>query len=163
VRPYTLEEAHPDTEGTEALEAAFVDIWNAEENRRFLSVSQVPVTQAIVHAWLADPSGGRVFRACAADGTIIGLLAVTIADQMGFELLGLGVRPDWHGQGIGPALIQRGLDTARDLGFISVEVDVFADNPTMLCLVLKRGFVPIGMRHRVRADGVDVVRLRRSL
>ena len=65
--------------------------------------------------------------------------------------------------GIGELLIECALDVARSKGFKAVDVAVFADNKRMLRLVLKLDFIPIRMQHHMRADGADVVYLKRYL
>ena len=48
-------------------------------------------------------------------------------------------------------------------GYQAVELKVFADNATMLRLVLSLGFIPVDIDHRRRMDGADMVYLKKYL
>lgn len=72
--------------------------------------------------------------------------------------IGLGVRDDWQGKGVGSALLQAVLDLADNwLGLRRIELTVHADNQPAIGLYRKFGFEVEGT-HRAYAirDGVYV-------
>ena len=81
----------------------------------------------------------------------------------GFELFVLVVDPQHRKQGIGQQLVEKSIEIAKDEQYACVNAVVFADNKNMLRLLLKNDFIPIGMSYRKRADGADLVHLRRYL
>jgi len=75
---------------------------------------------------------------------------------MGTEVGGLFVAPDYQGQGIGRALMDRARDSRTHL-----ELDVFADNVMGCAFYARYGFEMIGERVD-DATGLRVLRLRLS-
>ena len=70
--------------------------------------------------------------------------------------LGMSVRDDWHGRGVGTRLMEELIDLADNwLGAIRLELTVYCDNEPALRLYRRFGFVMEG-RHRAFAlrDGV---------
>jgi ribosomal-protein-alanine N-acetyltransferase len=62
------------------------------------------------------------------------------------EILTLAVHPARQNQGIGKALLQQALDTARKAGCTKIFLDVATDNIAALVLYEKHGFRRIGLR-----------------
>jgi ribosomal protein S18 acetylase RimI-like enzyme len=52
------------------------------------------------------------------------------------------------------------IDQAANSGYRAVDVTVFADNAPMLRLLLGLGFIPVRIKHHLRADGGDLVYLK---
>jgi putative acetyltransferase len=72
--------------------------------------------------------------------------------------LGLSVRDDWQGRGIGHALLTTALDRADNwMNVLRIELTVFADNASAVALYQRHGFVVEGT-HRAYAlrDGAYV-------
>jgi putative acetyltransferase len=72
--------------------------------------------------------------------------------------IGMGVRDDWQGKGVGSALLQAALDLADNwLGLRRIELHVYADNDRAIALYRKVGFEAEGT-HRAYAirDGAYV-------
>ncbi len=69
--------------------------------------------------------------------------------------LGTGLLPQWRGRGVGRRLIEATLTQARRLGFIRIELDVYADNARAVALYERAGFVREGLiRDASLIDGV---------
>ena len=69
-------------------------------------------------------------------------------------VLGMGLLPQFRGQGLGKRLILRTLDAARTFGLTRVELRVREDNAGAIALYRKIGFVEEGLRRNaVRIDG----------
>jgi putative acetyltransferase len=59
--------------------------------------------------------------------------------------IGMAVRDDWQGKGVGSALIEAALDLADNwLNLTRLELTVFADNAPAVRLYEKFGFIPEG-------------------
>lgn len=148
-----------------ALLPAFLDIWNTAENLKYLSISLKPFDEKLVSAWLAGhkETGGHYFCAVDPDNHILGIAVIKISPVEGFEIYGFGVRPEFKRRGIGRRLMEYTIIHAAKLGFKAVNISVFADNTAMLTASLSMGFVPVGMAYNKRADGADVVHMKRYL
>lgn len=149
----------------DVLLPAFLEIWNADSNLRFLSFTMKPFDMETVRFWLENhkDQGGRYFGAVDGEGGILGIAVVSIRPTEGIELLGLGVRPEFKRQGIGRRLVACTVNQAVDLDFNAVDASVFADNAPMLRLLLSEEFIPVNMDFRKRSDGTDIVRTKRYL
>lgn len=64
--------------------------------------------------------------------------------------LGMGVKSDFRGQGIGPALLERTLKLARLAGLERVELEVFASNTTAIRLYKSFDFKEEGLKRKAR-------------
>ena len=148
-----------------ALLPAFLNIWNAAENLKYLSTTLIPVEQELVQTWLENHKhqGGKYFCAQDAQGKILGIMVIKVTPSEGFEIYGLGVLPQYKNNGIGRKLTQHAINIAESHGYKSLTVLVFADNTPMLCLLLKLGFIPVSMDYNKRSDGADSVYLRKYI
>jgi ribosomal protein S18 acetylase RimI-like enzyme len=147
------------------LLSAFLRIWNAPENLRFLSFSQRPFAPELVRTWFErhTSAGVRYFGALDERGAIVGI-SVLRTDPIGmFELFAMGVSPEVQAQGIGRKLVSHALDLARSQGYGCVEGAVFADNARMLRLLLSFGFRPARIEYHRRSDGADLVVMQKML
>lgn len=80
--------------------------------------------------------------------------------------IGMGVRDDWQGKGVGSALLQAALDLADNwLGLRRIELHVHADNERAIALYRKFGFEAEGthrayaIRNGVYVDSLSMARL----
>ncbi|MCC5885119.1 MAG: GNAT family N-acetyltransferase [Gammaproteobacteria bacterium] len=153
-----------DEEDLEQLLKAYLRIWNSPENLRFLSFTGLPFEASGVSAWFSSRINEGVHYYAASIGGALGGIAVVRMDRIrGVELLGIGVEPERKGQGVGTALIEHVVSVARDQGFRALEALVFADNVTMLRLLLSLSFIPVDMEHHRRPDGADLLRMQRMV
>lgn len=161
IREYIPQERAGDGE---LLLPAFLAIWNAPENLRFLSFTQKPFDEPTVRGWFSQHRGAGVHYYAAEGEKGIAGIAVVKADPVeGFEVTGIGVRPESKRHGAGTALLEHVLSVAAGEGFGAVEAMVFADNAAMLRLLLSLSFIPVGMDFNRRCDGADTVRMKRVL
>jgi [ribosomal protein S18]-alanine N-acetyltransferase len=103
---------------------------------------------------LASPG---TFAFANVDGFVMARMA---ADEA--EILTLAVRPAARGRGLGRALLQAAINKARDLGAVTMFLEVGADNPHALALYAGLGFAKVGAR-KAYYDGRDAAVLRLSL
>ena len=92
-----------------------------------------------------------------------GVLAYKKSKFQGFELFLLAVDKGNQKKGIGQGLINECIKIAANDNFKSVESFVFADNKKMLRLLIKNDFRPIDIQFHARADGMDLIKLRKYL
>jgi RimJ/RimL family protein N-acetyltransferase len=78
--------------------------------------------------------------------------------------LGVAVRKEWRGLGIGAALMEAGIRWARSVGVRKLTLGVFATNERAVRLYRRLGFVEEGrLRGQVILDGVPVDELLMAL
>jgi len=144
---------------------AYLELANTSEALKFLSFTQKPFEEALVTSWFKShiENGVEYFVDCVIDHQIRGIATTKIDPLLGFELLGLVVRPMIREQGIGKGLVAYVLEIAQARDYQAIDVSVFADNLAMLRLLLGQGFIPVRMTHHARWDGADVVHLKRYL
>lgn len=113
-----------------------------------------------------DPNA-HLLLACAG-GEVVGQLGLHVASnprRRHVGEIGMGIRDDWQGKGVGTALLGAAIDLAdRWLQLRRLELQVYADNAAGIALYTRHGFVEEG-RHRDYAfrDGafVDALSLAR--
>lgn len=92
-----------------------------------------------------------------------GVLAIKKNRFTGFELFLLTVDETFRNRGIGQHLVAECLRTAETEQFRSIDSFVFADNKNMLRLLLRNDFLPVDLQFHARADGTDLVKMKRYL
>ena len=149
----------------EQLLGAYMEIFNHPENLGLLSLTRIPFDEEATKEWLVRSQGqGRRYFAVVEEGGRILAISVVKADpRYGFEVSKLAVRPEFKYQGFGRLLIDSAITTAAGDGYQAVDASVFADNDATLRLVVGAGFTPVRMTHHLRADGGDIVHLRKYL
>jgi ribosomal-protein-alanine N-acetyltransferase len=79
------------------------------------------------------------------DAKLIGYVLLSIVlDEA--EILSMTIRPDHQGRGYGKALLNYGIERARQAGAEVIYLEVRANHPIAIPLYEKMGFVRIGMR-----------------
>lgn len=88
------------------------------------------------------------------DGVVVGNLGVELPRFLVADL-GMLVADGWRGRGIGSALLDAGIDWARDHGAHKVALQHWPDNDAAHALYLKRGFEQEGYlrQHYPRKNG----------
>jgi L-phenylalanine/L-methionine N-acetyltransferase len=96
----------------------------------------------------------------------LGLTRLTRPRRAHVGHIGMGVRDDWQGKGVGSALMQAVLDLADNwLGLRRLELRVYADNARAIALYRKFGFEVEGthrayaIRNGVYVDSLSMARL----
>ena len=153
-----------DTNHFAKLKSAYNEIFNTPEIRRYLSFTMLPFDQQTIDQWFKThlKSGIRYF-VNEEQGIINGILIVKADRTVGFELFAIGVRSDNRGTGIGRRLVEIGIELARKESFRAVDVMVFCDNKPMLKLLIDLDFIPVRIDYHIRADGTDVLHLKKYI
>jgi L-phenylalanine/L-methionine N-acetyltransferase len=95
---------------------------------------------------LADPLDGNYHLVACVDGEVVGNLGLGTNPKSPRRRhvgsIGMSVRDDWQGKGLGTALMQAAVDLADNwLNLTRLELDVFTDNEPAIGLYKKFGFV----------------------
>lgn len=93
--------------------------------------------------WLGGTNAGRRFIIAEADGRAVGFIRL-LRHEGRMSHVGdvfLVVHDDWHGQGIGRALMEAAIDIADNwMGLTRLQLEVFVDNPSAIRLYERCGF-----------------------
>ncbi len=131
---------------------------------------QLPFPSA--EAWrkrLAEPPPGLYSLVACAEGEVVGNLGLeTFPNRPRVRhvgSIGMAVRDDWQGKGVGTALMRAALDLADNwLNLTRIELQVYVDNSAGVALYKKFGFEIEGThrRHAFRnAEYVDAYSMAR--
>lgn len=107
---------------------------------------------------LAEPPEGFYSLVACADGEVIGQIGLRTFPNRPRRRhvgdIGMMVRDDWHGKGVGTALMQAAVDLAdKWLNLARLELEVYIDNEPAIGLYKKFGFQVEGKR--IQADFRD--------
>ena len=104
-----------------------------------------------------ENSADEIHICAVVDGKIVGtagIEAVGRKDKIRHRAeFGIGIEKDYWGLGIGRALMEACIESARKAGYIQLELDVVADNKAAISLYQSAGFLeygrnPLGFRSR---------------
>lgn len=105
-------------------------------------------------AYLQTVVSGAVHQVVAVDGPkVVGACDIRPLESKGFThvgRLGMFVRREWRGQGIGKQLLTACLSLAKEGGLERIELQVFADNTAAIRLYESAGFQREGLKARGR-------------
>jgi len=128
-----------------------------------LMPGSVKLTIEQEHAYLKShlvPENSTYFVA-EADGQVIGTLHCTCTNMplMGdmaqhVAEMGVSVRKNWQGKGVGTALMKHGIEWARSTGTIKrLQLEVFAHNDAAIHIYMNLGFEVEGRRRKAFKRG----------
>jgi putative acetyltransferase len=120
---------------------------------------------------LSDPGDGTYNLVAVAGGKVVGMFGLhtfpSRPRRHHAAAVGLTVHEDWHGKGVGTALMRAGLDLADNwLNLTRLELEVYTDNEAAIRLYERFGFEREGLlrRHAYRdgsyVDALMMARLR---
>ena len=119
---------------------------------------------------LTDTGDGTYHLVAVVDGRVVGMLGLHTFPRPRRNhaaAVGLTVHDEWHGKGVGSALMRAGLDLADNwLGLTRLELEVYTDNEPAIHLYERFGFEREGLlrRHAYRdgryVDAYPMARLR---
>jgi RimJ/RimL family protein N-acetyltransferase len=124
----------------------------AEERRFIFLVSAIPKEEAKPYSDLRAEGRGVQFAALQA-GRVVGWCDVVRRTREGTRHaaeLGMGLRREVRGCGLGRRLLERTLDEAKFLGILRVELEVFSSNTNAIRLYERSGFEHEGVKRRAR-------------
>lgn len=126
--------------------------------KRFLARIEAPPIEAIREFVRESVASDAVQFVALVDDRVIGwadIFPERTQAESHCGSLGMGVQPEFRGQGIGEDLLRTCLDKALRKGITRIELKVRADNASAIRLYAKAGFVhEATMKHALRFDGV---------
>jgi len=123
------------------------------KERKYLLLLEAPELEKMKSFIKSLPETGG-YQYYALDGeTVVGWCDVQVkADESICHTgkIGMGVRIDYRGKGLGRQLLQTCIDHGWNAGLTRLELEVFASNSRALALYEKLGFVKEGVKHKAR-------------
>lgn len=137
---------------------------NNPDSFKFLSYSLINIDKETIEGLTNQHRENGIDYLVSENGELFsGVLAVKRKQSQGFELFLLAVNKDDQKTGIGQSLINECLSLAIKEKFKCIDSFVFADNKNMLRLLIKNDFRPIEIQYHSRADGMDLIKLRKYI
>lgn len=128
------------------------------------------LTTASSRARIEGRPPGDLYLVAVVEGEVVGTLSLarpTNPRRSHTALLGMAVREDWQGKGIGSALLRAALDQADNwMGLVRIELSAWHDNHGAIALYQRFGFELEGryrwngLRDGKLTDSVAMARLR---
>jgi len=87
------------------------------------------------------------------DGRVVGWCDIIPRRGIDFShsgVLGMGVKKEYRGRGIGTSLLETTINTARTYGLERIELEVYTSNTVAIRLYEKHGFVTEGVKKKAR-------------
>ena len=152
-------------EATEKLVNAYQKIFNHPDNMKYLTYTGLPIKKAQIKSWVKThiEDGIDYYTWSNSTGEIKGIGLSSTNSVQGFEILGCAVANDAQNHKVGSKILKRLCNDAKEKGFKTASIKVFADNKKMLRLVIGQDFIPSKIKHRMRFDGCDLVILTKYL
>ena len=156
---------HSEPEDYKALQRIF------SGPRAIAGTLQMPFPRA--ETWrkrLSEPPEGLYSLVACVEGEVVGSLGLETSPTRWrmhhVGSIGMAVRDDWQGRGIGTALMEAALDLADNwLNLTRIELRVYTDNTPAIALYEKFGFEIEGthrhmaVRHGEYVDGYSMARI----
>jgi RimJ/RimL family protein N-acetyltransferase len=133
------------------LHAALDQVARERRYLAFLSAPPLTATREFSRALMGG--AGVQMVAVTDDERVVGWCDIVRVPMEGFNhtgRLGMGLLPEYRGQGIGRRLAQAAIDAARAAGMERIELEVLASNVNAIGLYQKLGFVHEGVKRRAR-------------
>jgi ribosomal protein S18 acetylase RimI-like enzyme len=146
------------------LTNSFCRLLDNNESFKFLSYSLIKFDKETIEGFTEKhKENGIDYILYEKDGLFKGILSVKRNPFQGFELFSLIVDKDNQKEGVGQSLINECVDMALKEKYKCIDTLVFSDNKNMLRLLIKNDFRPIELQNHARADGMDLVKLRKTI
>jgi ribosomal protein S18 acetylase RimI-like enzyme len=140
------------------IESFHLALDSVARERRYLSFLEAPPLESVRAFVLNNISHGYPQRVAVSAGQVVGWCDVVpkprpIYSHVG--VLGMGLLPEFRGQGLGDRLIRQTLAAARVFGLNRVELSVRENNASAIALYKRVGFEIEGLqRNATRVEGV---------
>lgn len=121
------------------------------EERRYLGFDKAPPFDGTCEFVRGNIADGIPQFVALVDGEVVGWCDISLSRRPVFKhsgSLGMGIHPDFRGQGIGKKLITTTIEAAQRKGVTRVELEVFASNNRAIALYEKIGFKREGLKQR---------------
>ena len=119
--------------------------------RKYLASLEAPPLESVREFVLENIAKGNPLFVMIADGGVAGwrdIVRLTRPIHAHAGVLGMGLLPQFRGQGLGRRLVDASLHAAKLAGFSRVELTVHADNLRAIALYERIGFLREGLKRR---------------
>lgn len=122
--------------------------------RRYIGFVEGPSLES-TREFVRSILGGAGVQLLAVDSNdvVVGWCDIVRNPQEGFRhvgRLGMGLLPEYRGQGLGRRLVTEAIRGSREAGIERIELEVFASNEPAIALYQALGFVTEGIKRRAR-------------
>jgi ribosomal protein S18 acetylase RimI-like enzyme len=146
------------------LTASFMKFLSNDETFKFMSYSLVRFDrETIEDLTKKHKENGIDYIVYEKDEFFYGILPIKRNPFQGFELFALVVDNDYQKTGVGQSLITKCIEVAVKEKYKCIDSFVFSDNKIMLRLLINNDFKSIEIKYHKRADGMDLVKLRKYI
>ncbi|NLE63813.1 MAG: GNAT family N-acetyltransferase [Bacteroidales bacterium] len=146
------------------LEEALLEHLNSECHYHFLTYTLMKLDRPQIRYLIQTHKEAEIdYVVYEEDNRFAGIVAYKRNAIFGFEVYVMVVAKHFQRKGIGKQLLEATKQAAIKEGYKQMDVLVFADNKTMLRLLLKCDYIIINIQHHMRADGMDIIKLRKYL
>jgi RimJ/RimL family protein N-acetyltransferase len=126
--------------------------------RRFIAMTEALPLESMHRFVMSNIEKGYAHFVAVDGEAVVGWCDITpVSARETFRhrgVLGMGLLPGYRGRGHGSALLRATMDKARAVGFVRIELHVYADNHPAIGLYRKHGFVEEGvLRDGAYIDG----------
>jgi len=121
------------------------------DERRYLGFDKAPPFDGTCEFVRSNIAEGVPQFVAIVDGEVVGWCDISLSHRPVFKhsgSLGMGIHPEFRGQGIGKRLITTTIEAAQRMGVTRVELEVFASNTRAIGLYEKIGFKHEGLKQR---------------
>ncbi len=145
----------------ESFIRAYIEIFNSPNNLKNLSFTGISFNYDLVKSWVGflNENSEIKYRIAIIDQKIVGICVLNVSVLSGFEIMGLGVHPEYKRKKIGTELVNDSIKLSEN--YNSIDAIVFTDNKPMLLLMIKNDFIPVIMKNEFRYDGTNTILLKR--
>ncbi|WP_282611104.1 GNAT family N-acetyltransferase [Pelagibius sp. Alg239-R121] len=141
---------------TENIESFHQALDRVARERKYLNYFQSPPLEEVREFVFSNNKQGSPHLIASFEGEVVGWCDIRrhhFQSHAHRGTLGIGIIPEFRGNGLGARLIQLAIECATEVGFSRIELDVRADNFRAIALSEKAGFVKEGvLRNAVLVD-----------
>tara|TARA_B100000676_G_C18056445_1_gene834738 strand:- start:1569 stop:2099 length:531 start_codon:yes stop_codon:yes gene_type:complete len=140
---------------------AIVDAYNTSIDSRNSTCDTQYVSAESRRTWLLSATESRPIWVAELDSKVVGYLSFSnfMNDRPGYSItadMGLYIHSDYHGMGVGKALLGKAIDYCPSVGIETIATTIFDSNEASKKLFFGFGFEQWGHMPRVaRLDGIE--------
>jgi RimJ/RimL family protein N-acetyltransferase len=135
------------------LESFHAYIDTVARERRYFAMLTAPPLDELRERIAKRMGSGMPHIMAVAGERVVGHADLTAQNRDGFRhnaLVGIGLREEYRGRGLGARLLQQLIEGGRRAGLQRLELGVYASNASAIALYEKSGFVREGLQKKAR-------------
>ncbi len=138
------------------------------QEKRFLPTLQEIDIEEVENGWLDFRFQNSIVVA-EIKGEVVGQVQLERLEDAAAQHvceIGIIIDPGYRGKGVGSALLEKAIQTAKHLGFEKITLSVFSTNNKAIKLYTKLGFIEVGRREKqfkIMNEYIDEILMERFL